>query len=49
VLSDQLAVDRETRIGQVIEALGFRRRGRRIVEQISAALERVEAGTKGAR
>jgi very-short-patch-repair endonuclease len=49
VLSDQLAVDRETRVGQVIEALGFRRRGRRIVEQINAALARVEAEAKGGR
>jgi hypothetical protein len=49
VLSDQLAVNRETRVGQVIEALGFRRRGRRIVEQINAALARVEAEAKGGR
>ncbi|GAA3438605.1 AAA domain-containing protein [Kutzneria kofuensis] len=47
VLSDGLALDRETRIEQVREALGFQRRGKRIVERVSIALDEVEKSAAG--
>ncbi|MFI9387744.1 AAA domain-containing protein [Kutzneria sp. NPDC052558] len=47
VLSDGLALDRETRIDQMREELRFSRRGRRIVERASIALDEVEKSMKG--
>jgi very-short-patch-repair endonuclease len=49
VLSDDLALDRETRLRQMREALGFKRVGRRIVERCAAALNRVRDATAGGR
>jgi very-short-patch-repair endonuclease len=38
LMSDQLQIDREERIGQVLKELGFQRRGPRIVERLRAAV-----------
>ncbi|GDY33399.1 AAA domain-containing protein [Gandjariella thermophila] len=42
LLADRLPLDRETRIDQAIQQLGFRRRGRKIVERINAAFDHAE-------
>jgi very-short-patch-repair endonuclease len=42
LLSDRLPLDRETRIDQAIQELGFKRRGRKIVERINAGFDRAE-------
>jgi very-short-patch-repair endonuclease len=49
LLADQLPLDRETRIDEAIRELGYQRRGKKIVERIGAALDRVQrrTATKG--
>lgn len=42
VLGDRLPMDRESRIDQVLQELGFRRRGKKIVERINAALHQLD-------
>jgi very-short-patch-repair endonuclease len=49
VLSDDLALDRDTRLRQMREALGFKKSGRRIVECCVAALDRTRDATAGGR
>jgi very-short-patch-repair endonuclease len=40
LLADRLPLDRETRIDQALQELGFQRRGKKIVERINVALDR---------
>jgi very-short-patch-repair endonuclease len=42
LLRDGLLPDRDTRIDQAIEQLGFQRRGSKIVQRVNAALDRAE-------
>ncbi|WP_026421869.1 AAA domain-containing protein [Actinokineospora inagensis] len=45
LLSDNLLLDREARLDQAIRELGFTRRGRKIVERVSAAMDLAQQHT----
>jgi len=42
LLRDGLLLDRDTRIDQAVEQLGFQRRGSKIVQRVNEALDRAE-------
>lgn len=42
LMSDQLLLDRETRLQQAMGALGFRRRGKKIITRLTEALDAVQ-------